>query len=185
MLRGLTDRPNVQSTLILSKRDGSIIRATGITDPEKPEASSAAITYQWPRGQSGNHGAEGNQGNAVAEVKTGGSDAQDMPKPVELLASSIFHFVNNAAALGVTLGAVSRYAAGQDGVPSGPSYINTKPLKHDLANDEEPDSGPGEDDLQLLRLRTKHQEIIVFPDPNYICCVVQRVGKAGNPSERR
>ena len=121
----------------------------------------------------------------MTEVQNGGGDTQDKPKPAELLASSIFQFVNNASALGMTLGTVSRNATGQDGIPAGLSYASTKAPKHDTIADDEPDSRSGEDDVQLLRLRTKHQEIIIFPDPNYICCVVQRVGKAGNPSERR
>jgi hypothetical protein len=29
-------------------------------------------------------------------------------------------------------------------------------------------------------LRTKRQEIIIYPDTNYLCCVVQSVGKQAN-----
>ena len=34
-------------------------------------------------------------------------------------------------------------------------------------------------ELQLLRLRTKAQEIIIYPDQKYLCCVVQSTGKYG------
>lgn len=32
-------------------------------------------------------------------------------------------------------------------------------------------------DVQLLRMRTRKQEIIIFPDQNYLCCVIQNIGK--------
>jgi hypothetical protein len=41
------------------------------------------------------------------------------------------------------------------------------------------DKARDESQVQLLRLRIKSREIIVFPDPQYLCCVVQRVGKQG------
>lgn len=45
---------------------------------------------------------------------------------------------------------------------------------------EEVENSSKEDQVQLLRLRTKRQEIIIYPDSNYICCVVQSVGKQAN-----
>jgi hypothetical protein len=35
----------------------------------------------------------------------------------------------------------------------------------------------GESEVQLLRMRTKTQEIIIFPDAKFLCCVVQAIGK--------
>lgn len=34
-----------------------------------------------------------------------------------------------------------------------------------------------DNDVQLLRLRLKKQEVIIFPDPKYLCCVVQDMDK--------
>ncbi len=102
-----------------------------------------------------------------------------------MLAAAIFQFATNASALGVTLGTASRGAAGSDGVSAGTSYGDGSVSRHDSNVEEESDSRSNDDEVQLLRMRTKHQEIIIFPDPNYICCVVQRVGKGGNASERR
>lgn len=188
MLRGLTERPNVQSTLILSRRDGSIIRATGVAAAKTPKTSPSTIGVggragapypQDPQTHTGNAGqtpVEG--GNDVATQNTAEatetSAQEKTPEPVELLAASIFQFVSNADALGVTLGTVTRGAVA--GAESGTALYGEN-ARHDGGRDEEFDQTRGEDDVQLLRLRTKHQEIIIFPDPKYICCVVQRMGK--------
>ena len=42
-----------------------------------------------------------------------------------------------------------------------------------------------ESQAQLMRLRIKSREIIIFPDPQYLCCVVQRIGKQGTAVEGR
>ena len=174
MLRGLTDRPNVQSTLILSRRDGSIIRATGFDAAEKQNNAGG---YQWSATQAKA------QTQQEVEIKAGEEgDADGKLQPVEVLASSILHFVNNASSLATTLGTTSRQLSGAQ---------NTNFGSGDSANkdggptEDEIDTNAGEDEVQLLRLRTKHQEIIVFPDPNYICCVVQRMGKAGTHTDNR
>ncbi|KAK4945154.1 hypothetical protein LTR10_015580 [Elasticomyces elasticus] len=169
ILRGLTDRPNVQSTLILSRRDGSIIRATCVDAGEKQNNAGG---YQWSVNETKT------QVEQVVEVKPGEEGEPDGKlKPVEVLASSIFQFVNNASSLATTLGTTSRQLSGAQSS----SFASGESDNRDGAtNEDEADIKTSEDEVQLLRLRTKHQEIIVFPDPNYICCVVQRMGKAGN-----
>ncbi|KIX10403.1 uncharacterized protein Z518_01485 [Rhinocladiella mackenziei CBS 650.93] len=183
MLRGLTDRPNVQSTLILSRKDGSIVRATGIVVSGRPGTTGAGTSYPWPRAQGEGQKPDGNQeGDAVLEGQDQDGGVTQL-KAVELLASSIFQFVTNASMLGFTLGSTSRSASGPDGSSS---YGDPTTFSKQEPNaEEESDQKVGEDEIQLLRLRTRHQEIIIFPDPNYICCVVQRVGKAGNIPDRR
>ncbi|KAI1617471.1 hypothetical protein EDD37DRAFT_646319 [Exophiala viscosa] len=174
MLRGLTDRPNVQSTLILSRRDGSIIRATGFDAAEKQNNAGG---YQWSATQTKT------PVQPEVEVQPGGDGAADGKlQLVEVLASSIFQFVNNAGFLATTLGTTSRQILGAQNTnfASGESEN-----KDGAATEDEIDNKADEDEVQLLRLRTKHQEIIVFPDPNYICCVVQRMGKAGHTDKRR
>ena len=182
MLRGLTDRPNVQSTLILSKKDGSIIRATGSITTDKQLSSGAGGQYQWSKTQDSESDAarnkESDQGNTGQDE---GGAQQDTQQPVELLAASIFQFVNQAASLGVTLGSISRDAD----LSAAASYRDSSASRQEQENAEEESLRTKEDEIQLLRLRIKFQEIIVFPDPNYICCVVQRVGKAGSNQDRR
>lgn len=187
MLRGLTDRPNVQSTLILSRRDGSIIKATGIHALVKPTTPGAGDGYRWSEAHDDKQNANNIDG-PTSPTKTSnevGHD-QDNPTTVDVLASSIFQFVNNASALGVTLGSISPDRARAEGTSAGAIYGDTTTGgSHEANTEEDSDHKVGEDEVQLLRLRTKHQEIIIFPDPSYICCVVQRVGKAGNGPERR
>ncbi|KAL2414787.1 hypothetical protein ABEF95_012004 [Exophiala dermatitidis] len=246
MLRGLTERPNVQSTLILSRKDGSIIRATGVvarnttgTTSSRPTSSTGAPaappntstppqSYPMSRDTQEGKGStatpqDGSAGAGAAApppsnptvTKEQGQGQEDTtqilldpepePEPLEVLASSIFQFVGHADSLGLTLGSISRGASDtgagghghghgygsaitgstgrtNDQRPFSSSDIKQHP-RRTVADDEESDTTTTrgtEDEVQLLRLRTKHQEIIIFPDPNYICCVVQKMGnKAG------
>ncbi|EHY57455.1 hypothetical protein HRR83_002939 [Exophiala dermatitidis] len=236
MLRGLTERPNVQSTLILSRKDGSIIRATGVvarnttsrptssTGAPAPPPHTSTPPKSNPMSKNTQEGegattsqdggaeagaatptpAEGKQGQEQ-EVTQILSDPEPEPEPLEVLASSIFQFVGHADSLGLTLGSISRGASdtGAGGHGHGHGYGSEITGNTGRTNDQRPSSSsdnkqqprrtPGddeesdttttrgtEDEVQLLRLRTKHQEIIIFPDPNYICCVVQKMGnKAG------
>ncbi|KAJ9612174.1 hypothetical protein H2200_003771 [Cladophialophora chaetospira] len=185
MLRGLTERPNVQFTLILSRRDGSIIRATGLGPQEQEGTSASGKPYQWAQARESNNGPEGSdREGASAPNQTGDGDVPQIAKPVEILAASIFQFVNNANMLGETLGTTSRSRGNTDGPYAAAGYAAEASRKQ-RSSDEDTENTPGEDGVQLLRLRTKHQEIIIFPDSNYICCVVQRIGNAGVSNERR
>ncbi|KAJ9647522.1 hypothetical protein H2204_000151 [Knufia peltigerae] len=182
MLRGLTERPNVQSTLILSRKDGSIIRATGLDRLGKPATSSTDASYRWtspqqdPRPEADTDGT-----NKRGDVDDTGSK----PQPAEVLAASVFQFVNSASSLGQTLGSTSRNIFGGDAPLTTAGYNAISNGSKKEVVDEEIDFRDSEDEVQLLRLRIKHQEIIIFPDANYICCVVQRAGKASNAVESR
>ena len=188
MLRGLTERPNVQSTLILSRRDGSIIRATGIKQSEDTRTSISTTPYQWSQAQSSKTDSDVSErgGLSAADVSNEPAETQHSAMPAEVLATSIFQFVNNASGLGATLGATSRRAIRMDGTFAGGAFSDgTRVSRKDQSLDEEAEHGMSEDEVQLLRLRTKYQEIIIFPDSNYICCVVQRVGRAGIAHDKR
>ncbi|OAP57046.1 hypothetical protein AYL99_09159 [Fonsecaea erecta] len=188
MLRGLTERPNVQSTLILSRKDGSIIRVTGIAGPGERRSSASATAYHWPQAQESKGAADLSEKgrSALASESDEPSDAQHVEKPVERLAASIFQFVNNASIMGATLGAASRNTERPEGPYAGAGYGEAKRVQNkERHTEEDAENGITEDEVQLLRLRTKHQEIIIFPDPNYICCVVQRIGKTASGHDRR
>lgn len=187
MLRGLTERPNVQSTLILSRRNGSIIRATGIGLPEQRSTSASDKPYEWSQARESNSVVEGSEGGLVPAIeKADNGDTEQVASPVEILAASIFQFVNSANALGETLGTASRSRARTDGSYAASGYGDAKGgSKKERNSEEDAENAPSEDEVQLLRMRTKYQEMVIFPDSNYICCVVQRVGKAVTTQERR
>lgn len=165
ILHSLTNRPNVQSTLILSRHDGSIIRAAGAIAVNEPHRS-APRPYQ-----------------ASAEIAVEDTDAasnpaqpdetresQTRPERVELLASKIFDYVRVAAQLGETISSVEQ-----------PETISRSTQDAQANGQREKPGSQVEDavdaEVQLLRLRLKRQEVIIFPDPKYICCVVQTLEK--------
>ena len=188
MLRGLTERSNVQSTLILSRRDGSIIRATGVGTQYERSSSASGKSCQWPQAREMSRDLEEpERDGAFTTAKTDESTSdQQTAKPAEVLAASIFHFVNNANVLGETLGNTSRDGVREEGTFATFGYGEAMDDSTNGANfGEDMESNPSADEVQLLRLRTKHQEIIIFPDANYICCVVQKVGKAAAVHEKR
>lgn len=178
-LRALTDRPNVQSTLILSKKDGSIIRATGLIASGKHSGPQAGQAPRWTSdpGETQDSGS-GEGGDHAADGQEQGDESQHQITPAEVLATAIFQFVKNATTVGAVLGAISREAD----KASGGIYGDGSASMQEVAREDETHK-IREDEVQLLRLRTKNQEIIVFPDPNYICCVVQRMGKAGSATD--
>ena len=188
MLRGLTERPNVVSTLILSRRDGSIIRATGVDTPEERGSSASGKSFPWSPHQPPTDGQEiaGRGGSSTVDKVDESTDARQPMKPVEVLAGSIFQFVHNANVLGETLETASRAGGRADGAFAASGYGEDQDgPKKERAFEHDTEHNSSADEVQLLRLRTKHQEIIIFPDANYICCVVQKVGKTSASHDRR
>ncbi len=60
-------------------------------------------------------------------------------------------------------------------------------LRPTLSKDEPRYEAGGRDrsedgEVQLLRLRTKKHEIIVYPDAKFLCCVVSRSGQGQGQS---
>lgn len=153
--QSLTKRPDVRSTLILSRKDGSIIKVSGsITE----EASAQAQ----------------NETNKNAVQDQDESAKLDEPKVtrVQMLASSIYAFVTAAAMLGDTLRSIDT----KNSSITGRQGIGEEDQAMDTTNTDP--KGQTEDEVQLLRLRLKKQEIIIAPNPNYLCCVVQDLEKS-------
>jgi hypothetical protein len=168
LLRSLNDRPNVDATLILSRKDGTIIKSAGF-----------AVAQQRQRALTSGPEPPSDQ---IKTQEDGGSEEQVKATPAEELAASVFQFMTAAGSLGSTLAAVS---AGQ-GRGSGSFQQERGSNKSQPGDDEPPDANPESADaqVQLLRVRIKHKEVIIFPDPQYICCVVQRVGKQAATESR-
>lgn len=158
----MSDRPNVESTLILSRKDGSIIKTAGFTgETRRKRALSAAPETT-------------NNQNATSEDAAGAEN--DKLTPAEELAASVFQFMKAAGILGATLATMTNDYGRESG-----SY--TAKASNDAAQSSATDdstnglAGRSDAQVQLLRLRIKQLEVIIYPDPQYICCVVQRVGK--------
>lgn len=133
-LSRLSAKPGVQSTLILSKTDGSIIRTSGLlADPSYPPGSSssrpassssggeaaAAATTDTASGH-----ADGTHAEAYYEV-IDANDENSNEKRAEDVAKMVFSFVSNAGG----------FVQGMD-------------------------EG---DELKLLRIRTRKSEIVIVP----------------------
>lgn len=109
-----------------------------------------------------------------------GDEEHTMPLPAEVLASSIFQFVKTATSLGTTLCSVASQSEKDDGASLLRSQQggNLGTDSSTIALDDSEDLRD-ESQVQLMRLRIKSREIIIFPDLQYLCCVVQRIGKQG------
>lgn len=145
ILQNLARRPNVQSTLILARKDGSIIKVSGALLDEQDRESER------PRA-------------AVKEGSTETDAGEQRSTQVHLLARGVYEFVVAAESLGETVQAIrqrqqSAYSMDTYGDRGSDGTENAAQLARA--------------DVQLLRLRLTSQEVIIFPDPNYLCCVVQ------------
>lgn len=171
ILQNLSKRPNVRSTLILSRKDGSIIRATGSIagDKERGQRPSSVYGNVEP-----NRLAESIDRDAKAQQDEGNEEAKVEPtmSPAQILAESIYTFVAAAGALAGSLGKIDLLA-------DAPSTRNEAGRVGAQKDDLTAASTASQTDseVQLLRLRLKKQEVIIFPDPQYLCCVVQELEK--------
>lgn len=183
LLSHLTSRPGVQSTLILSRKDGSIIQSTGLlaaqeqnTPRQTPLSSSSPEPS--PLAQSSDP--------SPASPTPATSPSTYQPSQAEALAAHIFNFVASASALGISLSKPNTQQSGDAPNSSGldgayGTYTNGTRTPQE---EQEADAGDRdeEDEVKLLRLRTKKHEIVVVPDKKYLLCVVHgAAGASGGP----
>ena len=145
----------MQSTLILSREDGSVISATGFS----PDEGS-------PSGRSQERGASGNP-------------PKEGPAPAEQLASAIFEFVSASNSLSSRMELLSVQNSGRLDITSLSNEENNARSKHHIGKDADAHDKVGGNEVQLIRMRSKRQEIIIYPDTKFLCCVIQAVGKFG------
>lgn len=194
-LQALTSRPGVESTLILSREDGSIIKVAGfLEEPSEAVANNGTISADdsipSPHAQQQTELVKGttsdNDGGEAGDGAVTVADAPEAgPTRAERFASEIFNFVVAASSLASSL----RSTAGS--TESGPSLKSgggggVVLVDHGESDEKTAYSTPftehpaGPDDLQLLRMRTKKHEVIIFPDSKFLCCVVQNLQRQGN-----
>lgn len=161
----------MQSTLILSRKDGSIIKATGsIIDSIEVDShhhrrygNIEAVTYS----EETDRGVQDSQDENLV-----GTSTEQTASPAQILAESIYAFVSSAEALAESLEKLDVLAyASKIRSDSGRAGLHKE--DHNALNPKSQVDG----EIQLLRLRLKKQEVIIFPDPQYLCCVVQDLDK--------
>ncbi|KAJ4340618.1 hypothetical protein N0V87_002279 [Didymella glomerata] len=119
LLTRLSQKPGVQSTLILSRDTGAIVRTSGLIST----SSSANTNGTLPRDS------DETLGDNYANGRTEGG-----MQSAEEVASAVWKFFGAAGSL-------------IDGLDK-------------------------DDDLRLLRLRTKKNELVIVPDPHYILVLI-------------
>ncbi|KAJ5258439.1 hypothetical protein N7497_001753 [Penicillium chrysogenum] len=186
LLSHLTSRPGVQSTLILSRKDGSIIQSTGQLAPTTEENGSSR-TAQIPQSTTDSNPLSAAQPTDPSPASPAVSQPYQ-PSQAETLAAHIFAFVSSAEALGISLSRPTPTVQ-----RSSDSHWD---VNYDYGNEagaarEEDRDGDGVDrdedgEVKLLRMRTKKHEIVVVPDRKYLLCVVHDAspGGAGAASSR-
>lgn len=158
----------MQSTLILSRKDGSIIQSTGQLAAPTSEENGASRT-QVPSSESNPLSAQSTDSSPASPAPTAPSPSYQ-PSQTEALAAHIFTFVSSASALGVSL---SRPATGE--VPTGEvsqDYGIAKGTTREEDRDGDVGDREEEDEVKLLRMRTRKHEIVVVPDRKFLLCVV-------------
>ena len=179
ILRNLTDRTNVESALILSRRDGSIIKTAGFATTEQRRRAESAAAYK-PSAD-----VAGGPNQAPSSMPAQENDEQavqdDVPEasPAEELAASVYKFVKSAELMGASLNGLSieREADGKTSVFNADGDSEKHVADVNSASKESV-AGNEDSQIQLLRLRIRRREVIIFPDPQYLCCVVQRISKS-------
>lgn len=161
MLKTFTSRSNVKSVIILSRTDGSIIHATGLPQL-RGDTSSRSRAYNITQSNDGSVPSF----SSALEVSKDDDEAESQKEETshaQRLASTIYEFVGASSKLAACVQEASILpdATGSDAHRSG-------------AEGNENSAGT-ENDVQLLRMRTRKQEIIIYPDQNYLCCVIQNL----------
>ncbi|KAJ5670705.1 Dynein light chain-related protein [Penicillium maclennaniae] len=169
LLSHLTSRPGVQSTLILSRKDGSIIQSTGQLAIQESTARQISLDSstadQSPIAQSSD--------SSPASPATPSPTYQ--PSQAETLAAHIFAYVSSASALGISLSKPTQTSEVSDTALNGyGTYGNGTAPQEDRDADRDRD----EDEVKLLRMRTRKHEIVVVPDRKYLLCVVHDAAHA-------
>ncbi|CAI7617354.1 unnamed protein product [Penicillium bialowiezense] len=174
LLSHLTSRPGVQSTLILSRKDGSIIQSTGeLAQTEENGTSRTAQTTP-------------TDSNPLPPASDSSPASPALSQPyqpskAETLAAHIFAFVSSASALGISLSRPTPSIPRPNGSHwEEESYENGS---EGTAREERGDSLDRDEDgeVKLLRMRTKKHEIVVVPDRKYLLCVVHDASPGGGP----
>ncbi|RMZ90223.1 hypothetical protein DV736_g2538, partial [Chaetothyriales sp. CBS 134916] len=156
-LRSLSDRPNVESTIILSRNDGSIIRSSGFSAVEKRRRARSLAAHQALPGEHTEQSGPGSSSEQTEEISH---------SPAEELAVSILQCVQAADSLGSLLAALSSEEESEE-------FASRKSGSERSAPESERSRASLSDEsaVQLLRLRVKQHRrdrpgddiVVVYP----------------------
>lgn len=178
----LTSRPGVQSTLILSRKDGSIIQTTGLL--AAPSTTNATSPTSAPSAEAATPSSITDQDGELSEAASSPVAVQPTrdavpykPSPAETLAVHIHAFVSSASSLSTALSspADNEDGHGAENEKKKSPNKDSEPAGGNPFEDQTPPEREEDDELKLLRLRTKIHEIFIIPDRKYLLCVVHDV----------
>ncbi|KAJ5734931.1 uncharacterized protein N7483_000056 [Penicillium malachiteum] len=186
LLSHLTSRPGVQSTLILSRKDGSIIQSTGqLAIQEGSQSRPAPITVPPTEPVASSQPSDSTPPSPGAPAPS-----TYQPSQTEALAAHIFAFVSSASALGVSLSrpvsqtqqSSENHTSTTTGLDGEYGSYGTNGTSTPREEDRDGDSLSREEDeeVKLLRMRTRKHEIVVVPDRKYLLCVVHDASHASS-----
>lgn len=174
-LEHLANRPGVVATLILSRKDGSVIRATGILSEQPPTKDTD------------------NENGSVVPVKdeTGsselgedsGSNGTVKATPLEDFAAAVAGFVTSATSMNDAIRLCLSGNANRNDTFRPLTRGDSEGHNVDGEGNEIQQAVHDVSDVQLLRMRTKKHEVVIFPDSKFLSCVVQEVGKHGTNAD--
>ncbi|KGO69721.1 hypothetical protein PITC_054220 [Penicillium italicum] len=181
LLSHLTSRPGVQSTLILSRKDGSIIQSTGQLAQTTEENGSSRTAHTVPPTTDPNP-------LSTAQSTDSSPTSPAVPQPyqpsqAETLAAHIFAYVSSAEALGVSLSrpALTVQRPSDNHWDVNYDHGNEAGTAREEDRDGEDIDRDEDGEVKLLRMRTKKHEIVVVPDRKYLLCVVHDASPGGGP----
>ncbi|KAJ5699122.1 hypothetical protein N7462_001127 [Penicillium macrosclerotiorum] len=181
LLSHLTSRPGVQSTLILSRKDGSIIQSTGQLAAQETNSASRAVPPAASATTDPNPLAQPSEAPPASPA----ASTPYQPSQAETLAAHIFNFVSSASVLGVSLSRPMTSSASNEHSSTTldgeyESYRNGTGTSTPREKYQDAETGDREEDdeVKLLRMRTRKHEIVVVPDRKYLLCVVHDTASA-------
>ncbi|KAK2795682.1 hypothetical protein FQN52_003531 [Onygenales sp. PD_12] len=180
-LSNLTSRPGVQSTLLLSRKDGSIIQTSGLLASRSSPSFTPPAPVSIPEPAAPEQQSDDSNATANETTEPSQPPAPYKPTQAETLAAHIFAFVSSASALSTSLSNPSSVPNNETDYGSGTAGADNVNGHGHARNDSGESEGyerDEDDDVKLLRLRTKIHEIIIIPDRKFLLCVVHDLSGA-------
>ncbi|THC99097.1 hypothetical protein EYZ11_001418 [Aspergillus tanneri] len=177
LLSHLTARPGVQSTFILSRKDGSIIQSTGLlaSKPATSIAQISATTEEPPSSTTPTSPTVSTSPSTSASTTPGPTPLTPyQPSQAEALAARIFAFVSSATDLSLTLsrppGTENKHTSPRLAESNGMQGLGIGATREE----GEAEGSEREDDdectVQLIRLAHKGVRAFAHGDSNGMAC---------------